>query len=77
MLARTLGPQGGERAISASSGLGLLQMVSEPDTEWCASENVGPSKEMNYEISHRLERRTRVMGGLGCYTNRPLSYVLS
>ena len=30
------------RTISVSGGLGLLQMVSEPETERCASENAGP-----------------------------------
>ena len=30
--------------ISASDGLGLLEMVSEPSTERCASEDVGPQE---------------------------------
>ena len=33
---------GSKRTISASGGLGLLQMVSEPDTGRYASEDVGP-----------------------------------
>ena len=32
------------RTISASSGLGLLQMVSKPDTRRCASEDAGPPR---------------------------------
>ena len=31
-----------KRTISASGGLGLLQMVSEPDTRQCASEEAEP-----------------------------------
>ena len=30
------------RIIFASSGLGLLQIISEPDNRWYASEGVGP-----------------------------------
>ena len=30
-----------KRTISAIGGLGLLQMLSEPDTRWWASEDVG------------------------------------
>ena len=33
---------GSKRTISVSSRFELLQMVSEPDTGRCASENVGP-----------------------------------
>ena len=33
-----------KRTISASGRLGLLQMVSEPDTGWCASEDAGPPR---------------------------------
>ena len=33
---------GSKRIISVSGGLGLLQMISESDTRWCANENVGP-----------------------------------
>ena len=33
--------QNPNRTISASGGLGLLQMVSEPDTWWCANEDTG------------------------------------
>ena len=47
---------GQKRTISTSSRLGLLQMVSELDIEWCASEDVGPSRGVDYEISHQLER---------------------
>ena len=31
--------------ISTSDGLMLLEMVSEPDIEWCANEDVGLSME--------------------------------
>ena len=33
---------GSKRAISSSGGLGLLQMVSELDTESCANEDARP-----------------------------------
>ena len=33
-----------KRTISASGGLGVLQMVSERGTEQCASEDVGPPR---------------------------------
>ena len=33
-----------KRTISVSGGLGLLQMVSEPDTGRRASEDVGPTR---------------------------------
>ena len=33
---------GSKRTISNSGGFGLLQMVLEPDTERCASEDAGP-----------------------------------
>ena len=36
---------GPKRTISASGGLGRLQMVSELDTERCTSEDVGPPRE--------------------------------
>ena len=45
---------GSNRIISVSGGLGLLQMVSELDTGWCAREDVGWG--VNCEIPHRLER---------------------
>ena len=37
-------------------GLGLLQMILEPDTGRCASEDVGPPRGVDREIPHRLER---------------------
>ena len=46
---------GPKRTIPASGGLGLLQMVSEPDTERCDSEDTGPLRGVDCEISHRLE----------------------
>ena len=33
-----------KRTIFGNSGLGLLQMVSEPDIRRCASEDVGPPR---------------------------------
>ena len=33
--------------ISASGGLGLLPMVSELDTGWCASKDAGPPREVD------------------------------
>ena len=48
-----------KRAISASGGLGLLQMVSEPDTGRCANEDAGPPRGVDSEIPHRLERGTK------------------
>ena len=50
---------GSKRTISANGGLGLLQMVSEPDIGRCASEDAGPPKKVDYEIPHRLERGTK------------------
>ena len=46
-----------KQIISASGGLGLLQMVLEPDTEWCVSEDVG-LREVDYETPHWLERNS-------------------
>ena len=37
----------------------LLQMVSEPDTGWCANEDAGLSRGVNCEIPYRLERGTK------------------
>ena len=34
-------------------------MVSEPDTGWCASEDAGPPRGVDCEISHRLEGGTK------------------
>ena len=46
--------------ISTSGGLGLSQMVSELDTGWCASEDVGSPRGVDCEISHRLERERSI-----------------
>ena len=70
-----------KRIISASGGLGPLQMVSEPDTgqcaskgteprrevdtEQCASADVGPRRGVECEISHRLERGTSASDDIG------------
>ena len=35
---------GPRRTISASGGLGPLQMVSEPDTRWCANKEAEPRR---------------------------------
>ena len=45
--------------ISASGGLGLLQMVSKLDIGWCASEDAEPPRGVDCEIPHRLERETK------------------
>ena len=45
-----------KQTISSNSGHGLLQMVLEPNTGWCASKDAGPPREVDCEISHRLER---------------------
>ena len=50
---------GRKQTISVSGGIGLLQMVSESNTEWCSSEDVGPQRGMDCEIPHRVERRTK------------------
>jgi len=65
-----------KRTISASSRLGLLQIVSEPNTERCASEEADPQKEVDmrrcvnkdagprrvvdWGVPHRLEKRTSI-----------------
>ena len=50
---------GPKRRIFVSGGLGLLQMVLKPDTRRCASEDVGPRREADYEIPHRFEREMK------------------
>ena len=52
------GRESPKRIISTSGGLEPLQMVSEPGTEGCASEDVGPPRGVDCEISHQLERKT-------------------
>ena len=47
---------GSKRIISASGGLGLLQMISELGTERCASKDSEPRKGVDCEILYRLER---------------------
>ena len=49
----------GPKRISASGGLGLLQMVSELDIGRCANEDVGPPRGVDCEIPRRLERGTK------------------
>ena len=63
-----------ESKWTTSCGLGLLQMVSDSDTERCASEDVGPSRgvdcanedagpsrAVDCEISHQLEREQIIL----------------
>ena len=59
-----LGRESPKRTISASGGLGLLQMVSEPDTGWYASEDAGPPKEwiVRSHIGWRRERNIPCKG---------------
>ena len=54
---RTVIRNGPKQTIFASSGLRLLQLVSVPDTGWCAKD-VGPRREVDCEIPHRLEKGT-------------------
>ena len=42
-----------------SGGLGLLRMVSEPDTGQCVSEDTGPHEGVDCEVPHWLERGTK------------------
>ena len=44
------------RTIFVSSGLGLLQIVSGPVRGLCVSKDVGPEREVDCEISRRLNR---------------------
>ena len=39
---------------------GLLQMISEIDVEWCASEDAGSRRRVDYEILHWLEREWNI-----------------
>ena len=50
---------GSKRTISASGGLGLLQMILEFDIEWCTSEDTGLQRGVDCEIPYQLERRTK------------------
>ena len=49
----------GQNTISASSGFGLLQMVSELDIERRVSEDIELPREVDCEIPHGLERGTK------------------
>ena len=51
--------KGPKRTIFVSSGLGLLQIVSELGTEWYAGEDVRPPRVVDCEIPHRLKRGTK------------------
>ena len=48
------------QTISVSDGLELLQIITELNIELCASEDAKSPREMNYEISHWLERKTNL-----------------
>ena len=50
---------GPKRIMSASGGLGLLEIVSELGTEQCASEDAVSPREVDCEIPLRLERGTK------------------
>ena len=50
---------GPKRTLPTSDGFGLLQMVSESDTGWCANEDVEPPRGVDCEIPYRLERGTK------------------
>ena len=50
---------GPKQTISVNGGLGLLQIVSKPDTGRCASENAGLSRRVDYGIPPQLERRMK------------------
>ena len=47
-----------KQTISASGGFELLQMVLEPGIKQCASEDAGPPRGVDCEISHQLEKGT-------------------
>ena len=47
---------GPKQTISASGGLGMLQMVSESNIGRCANEDIEPPRGVDCEISHLLER---------------------
>ena len=48
-----------KRTISVSGGIEMLQMVLEPDTRRCASEDAGPRRGVDCEIPHQLEREMK------------------
>ena len=51
---------GPKRTVLTSGGLGLLQIVSEPNTGQCASEDVGRTpRGVDFEIPHWLDRGTK------------------
>ena len=50
---------GPKRTISAGGRLRLLQMISEPDTGRCASEDIRHPRGVDCDIPHRLERGTK------------------
>ena len=54
-----LGRESPKRTISTCAGLGLLQMVSEPDVGRCASEDTGLPRRVDCEIPDLLECGTK------------------
>ena len=50
---------GPKRTMFASGEVGLLQMVSELDTERCGNEDAGLPRRVDCEILHRLEKGTK------------------
>ena len=50
---------GPKQTISVGGGLGLLQMISEPNTGWCANKDVGSPRRVDCEIPHWLEKETK------------------
>ena len=75
------GRESPKRTIFASSGLGLLQMVSESNTgrciseeveprrgvdaRWCASKDAGPRRGVDLGVPHRLEKGTSASKDVG------------
>ena len=47
-----------KRTISASGRFGLLQTVSESNTELCVNEDAVPPRGLDCEIPHQLEKGT-------------------
>ena len=54
-----------KRTISANGGLGLLQLVSEPDTGRCASKEAKPQRGSEHEAVCQQRRWASKEGGLG------------
>ena len=60
-----------KRTVSAGDKLVLLQIVLEPNTRQCASEDVEPQRRVACEIPHRLAMGTTLIGeGNECQRRR-------